>query len=187
MTYTVFCTASDYRTDIVIRDLLAGGFSPREISVLMADKSGNSSPPAPVPPAQSNGNDTNGNGTNDHAPSNGKAPKGKAAPGGWTAGIGALAIPGIGPYIAAGPLLTALSDAAISGSFGGLTGTLTGLGIAESEAMKYDAKVKAGVTLIAVGSETASESQRARDIFVLAGAMDITTARAAAGASLDRA
>src|SRR5689334_6012118 len=71
---------------------------------------------------------------------------------GWLAGIGALAIPGVGPFIAAGPIMAALGGAAIGGTVGGLTGALIGLGIPEFEAKKYEGKIRAGNVLISVHS-----------------------------------
>ena len=67
---------------------------------------------------------------------------------GWIAGIGALAIPGIGPFIAAGPIMAALSGAAVGAAVGGIAGGLIGLGIPEIEAKRYEGKVKAGNILV---------------------------------------
>src|SRR5436853_6507654 len=69
---------------------------------------------------------------------------------GLLAGIGALAIPGLGPFIAAGPIMAALSGAAAGATAGGLTGALVGLGIPEYEAKQYESKVKGGNILISV-------------------------------------
>src|ERR1700704_4706278 len=69
---------------------------------------------------------------------------------GLLAGIGALAIPGVGPFIAAGPIMAALSGAAIGGTTGGIVGGLIGLGIPEIEAKRYEGKLKSGNYLIAV-------------------------------------
>lgn len=63
---------------------------------------------------------------------------------GWLAGIGALAIPGIGPFIAAGPIMAALGGAAVGTAAGGIVGALVGLGIPEFEAKRYDAKIREG-------------------------------------------
>ena len=68
--------------------------------------------------------------------------------GGWLAGIGALAIPGVGPLIAAGPILAALSGAAVGGAVGGLAGALVGIGIPEYEAKRYEGRIKSGNILI---------------------------------------
>jgi len=148
-----------------MRDLRTAGFSGDDISVLMADKAG----------------------TRDFAHEhNTKAPEGAATGAGtgavvggalgWLAGIGALAIPGVGPLIAAGPIMAALSGAALGGTVGGLTGALVGMGIPEFEAKRYEGKVKSGSSLISVHSEDSDETERAKDIFKRAGAQDITTA-----------
>ena len=165
MSKSVFCTATASQTDNIVLNLKAAGFSSNDISVLMADKSG----------------------TKDFAHEhNTKAPEGTAAGAGtgavlggalgWLAGIGALAIPGIGPFIAAGPIMAALSGAALGGTVGGLTGALIGMGIPEFEARKYEGKVKSGSSLISVHSDDSDETKRAKDIFEQGGAKDITTA-----------
>jgi hypothetical protein len=84
---------------------------------------------------------------------------------GLLAGIGALAIPGLGPFIAAGPTIAALSGGAIGAGVGGLTGALVGLGIPEYEAKRYEGKVKEGGILISVHSESNDETHRAKVIF----------------------
>jgi len=95
---------------------------------------------------------------------------------GWLAGIGALAIPGIGPLVAAGPLAAALSGAAVGGTVGGITGALVGLGMPEYEAKRYEGKVKDGNILISVHAEGSDEIDRAKKIFERSGAEDISTA-----------
>jgi uncharacterized membrane protein len=94
---------------------------------------------------------------------------------GWVAGIGALAIPGVGPFIAAGPIVAALSGAAVGAAVGGIAGGLIGLGIPELEAKRYEGKVKAGNLLISVHTENSDEVKRAKQIFENAGAQDICT------------
>jgi uncharacterized protein (TIGR02271 family) len=94
---------------------------------------------------------------------------------GLLAGIGALAIPGLGPFIAAGPIMAALSGGAIGAGVGGLAGALVGLGIPEYEAKRYEGKVKEGGILISVHSENNDETNRAKGIFKEAGAHDIST------------
>jgi hypothetical protein len=94
---------------------------------------------------------------------------------GWVAGIGALAIPGVGPFIAAGPIIAALSGAAIGATVGGITGGLIGLGIPELEAKRYEGKIKEGNILLSVHTENSEEVARAKDIFTKAGALDICT------------
>src|ERR1700686_4777154 len=64
---------------------------------------------------------------------------------GWLTGIGALAIPGLGPFIAAGPIMAALAGAGVGGAVGGLTGALVGMGIPEYEAKRYEGRVTKGV------------------------------------------
>jgi hypothetical protein len=94
---------------------------------------------------------------------------------GLLAGIGALAIPGLGPFIAAGPIIAALSGGAIGAGVGGLTGALVGLGIPEYEAKRYEGKVKEGSILISVHSESNDETNSAKDIFLEEGAHDISS------------
>ncbi len=94
---------------------------------------------------------------------------------GWIAGIGALAIPGVGPFIAAGPIIAALSGAAIGATVGGFTGALIGMGIPEFEAKRYEGKLQAGNTLISVHTESSNEITRAEEIFTHAGAVDVCT------------
>src|SRR6266436_2341861 len=114
-----------------------------------------------------------------------KAPEGAttgAATGGATggvigllAGIGALAIPGVGPFIAAGPIMAALSGAAGGAATGGVVGGLIGLGIPEIEAKRYEEKLKKGNYLIAVHTDESEDVDRAKHIFKTAGAEDIST------------
>src|SRR5437660_580672 len=122
MSRAVFCIASIPQADAIIRNLQAAGFSGNDISVLTADKEG----------------------TRDFAHEhNTKAPEGATAGGGtgaavggvlgWLAGIGTLAIPGLGPFIAAGPIMAALSGAAVGGVVGGVAGALIGMGMPEFE------------------------------------------------------
>lgn len=94
---------------------------------------------------------------------------------GLLAGIGALAIPGLGPFIAAGPIMAALGGSAVGGSLGLLIGALVGYGIPEFEAKKYEAGLKAGNILISVHTESGEEVDRAKDIMKKAGAKDITS------------
>ena len=94
---------------------------------------------------------------------------------GWIAGIGALAIPGAGPFIAAGPIVAALSGAAIGATVGGITGGLIGMGIPELEAKRYEGKLNDGNILISVHTESSDEIARAKAIFANAGAEDICT------------
>jgi hypothetical protein len=94
---------------------------------------------------------------------------------GLLAGIGALAIPGLGPFIAAGPIMAALSGGAIGAGVGGLTGALVGLGIPEYEAKRYEGKVKEGGILISVHCESNQDTNRAKNTFKEEGAHDISS------------
>jgi hypothetical protein len=163
MAQAVFCLAKTEAQAITIVDQLkAAGFSSNDISVLFPDKTG----------------------TKDFAhEQHTKAPEGAATGAGaggvlggglgWLVGIGALAIPGLGPFIAAGPIMAALGGAAAGAALGGLTGALVGLGIPEYEAKRYEGKIKEGNILISVHTEDRDERARARRIFELAGAEDI--------------
>jgi hypothetical protein len=164
MAKAVFCIA---RSEAVAKDiaekLKALGFSASDVSVLFPDQTG----------------------TRDFAyEQNTKAPEGATAGGivgasaggllGWLAGLGTLAIPGIGPFIAAGPLMAALAGVAIGGTTGGLIGALVGMGIPEYEAKRYEGKLREGGILISVHAEDAKARARAKDVFELAGAEDIS-------------
>jgi hypothetical protein len=100
---------------------------------------------------------------------------------GWLVGIGALAIPGLGPFIAAGPIMAALAGAGVGGAVGGLTGALIGMGIPEYEAKRYEGRVKDGGILLSVHSDTSDEVKRAKAILERTGAQDISTTGEAAG------
>jgi len=93
---------------------------------------------------------------------------------GWLVGIGALAIPGVGPFIAAGPIMAALSGVAAGAMVGGLAGTLVGLGIPELEAKRYEGKVNDGNILLSVHTESSAQIDRAKEILKQAGAEDIS-------------
>lgn len=160
---SVFCiTTSRDQAERIVDQLKAANFSNNDISVLFPDKGT----------------------TRDFAhEKNTKAPEGAvtgAGTGGviggalgWIVGIGALAIPGVGPFIAAGPIMAALGGAAIGAAAGGIAGGLIGLGIPELEAKRYEGKVKAGNLLLSVHTENSEEITRAKDIFKQAGAQDI--------------
>lgn len=162
---SVFCIATSRgQGDQIVDRLKTANFSNNDISVLFPDKGT----------------------TRDFAhEKNTKAPEGAVAGAGtggviggalgWIVGIGALAIPGVGPFIAAGPIMAALSGAAIGAAAGGIAGGLIGLGIPELEAKRYEGKVKAGNLLISVHTEDAGDIARAKDIFSQAGAQDICT------------
>lgn len=163
---SVFCLARDEeQASRIVDELKNTGFSNNDISVLLPDKSG----------------------TKDFAHKKStKAPEGAvtgAGTGGvlggvlgWLAGIGSLAIPGVGPFIAAGPIMAALSGAAIGAAAGGIVGTLVGMGIPEYEAKRYESKIREGRILISVHSESSDETKRAKQIFERANAEDIASA-----------
>lgn len=94
---------------------------------------------------------------------------------GLLAGIGALAIPGLGPFIAAGPLMAALSGAAAGAAVGGVAGALIGMGIPEIEAKKYEGKLRGGNILIAAHVDNSEEEARAEEVFRREGAHDISS------------
>lgn len=96
---------------------------------------------------------------------------------GLLAGIGTLAIPGLGPFIAAGPIMAALSGSAVGGSIGLLIGTLIGSGIPEYEAKKYEAGLKEGNILISVHTDNDEELKSANEIMKKEGAKDISSTR----------
>ena len=155
---------SHSQAERLVEELQAAGFPASEISVLLPDSEGK--------------HDIG------HVKAT-KAPEGAttgATAGGVTggvlgllAGIGALAIPGVGPFIAAGPLMAALSGAAIGAGTGGLVGGLVGMGIPEIEARRYENKLKSGNYLIAVAVADGDEKGRAKEIFKNVGAEDIST------------
>jgi hypothetical protein len=161
----VLCIAkSEQQADKIVTDLRGAGFPDGDISVLLPDKKG----------------------TRDFAHEKGtKMPEGAAtgaATGsvvggtlGLLAGIGALAIPGVGPLIAAGPIMAALSGAAAGAAAGGLTGALVGLGIPEYEAKQYESKVKGGNLLISVHTDDSAQRSRAKEIFTQDKAEDIAS------------
>jgi hypothetical protein len=93
---------------------------------------------------------------------------------GWMVGIGALAIPGLGPFIAAGPLMAALAGMAGGAAVGGIGGALVGMGIPEYEAKRYEGKLKDGHILMSVHTEDGNQRERAKKIFEAAGAEDIS-------------
>jgi len=93
---------------------------------------------------------------------------------GWLAGIGAVSLPGIGPLIAAGPIMAALSGAAVGGAAGGLIGTLIGLGIPEYEARQYEGKLRDGNILLSVHTEDNDKAKEVANILKAGGVQDVT-------------
>ena len=100
---------------------------------------------------------------------------------GWLAGIGALAIPGLGPFIAAGPIMAALAGIGVGGAVGGVTGALVGMGIPEYEAKRYEGRVKDGGILLSVHSDNSEWTKRAKQILEQTGAQDISSTGEASG------
>lgn len=107
---------------------------------------------------------------------------------GWLAGIGALAIPGIGPFIAAGPLMGLLGGIGVGTAIGGLTGALIGLGIPEYEAKRYEGRIRHGSILLSVHCDDSDWARRAKKLLGETGAEDVAAAGEAAAdfASSDR-
>jgi hypothetical protein len=125
-------------------------------------------------------------GTKDFAHAKGtKAPEGATAGAGtgavvggalgWLAGIGALAIPGVGPFIAAGPSMGALAGVGVGGAVGGIAGALIGMGIPEYEAKRYEGRIKNGGILLSVHSDDSSWTKRAKQILEATGAQDVSS------------
>jgi hypothetical protein len=162
----VFGIYSTYRmVENAVDELREGGFRNTDISVLFPQNVG----------------------TKDFAHEKGtKAPEGAttgASTGavvggtlGWLAGIGALAIPGLGPFMAAGPLMAALAGVGVGGAVGGVTGALIGMGIPEYEAKRYEGRVKKGGILLSVHSDNSNWTHKAKDILERTGAEDIASA-----------
>ena len=170
MAKAVFCIAkNEVQAEAIVNRLKAAGFSSNEISVLFPDQAG----------------------TRDFAhEQHTKAPEGAAMGAGtggvlggalgWLVGIGTLAIPGLGPFIAAGPIMAALSGAAAGAALGGLTGALIGMGIPEYEAKQYEGKLREGNILISVHADDSGEAARIREIMTEEKADNISTGSEAA-------
>jgi len=99
---------------------------------------------------------------------------------GWLLGIGALAIPGLGPFIAAGPIMAAMAGAGVGGAVGGITGALIGMGIPEYEAKRYEGRVKDGGILLSVHTDSSDWIKRAKEVLKRTGAQDISSTGEAA-------
>lgn len=165
MAYSVYCIAnSDAQAVRIANRLRKSGFSASDISVLAPDR---------------NGVRELGHQNTTKAPEGATTGAGSGAilggALGWLAGIGALAIPGVGPLIAAGPILAALSGAAIGGTMGGLTGALVGAGIPEFEAQQFEGRLREGNILISVHAEDSDEASRIREVLTEEKAENITT------------
>src|SRR6187549_3186698 len=164
MAKAVFCIVNATQAASVVDRLKAAAFSNRDISVLMPDRGG----------------------TKDFAVDNStKAPEGAATGAGtgavlggglgWLAGIGALAIPGLGPFIAAGPIMAALAGATVGGTLGGLSGALIGMGIPEYEAKRFEGRVKNGGILLSVHCDDSAWTKKAKEILERTGAEDVSS------------
>ena len=94
---------------------------------------------------------------------------------GLLAGIGALAIPGVGPFIAAGPIMGALAGIGVGGAVGGIVGALIGMGIPEYEAKRYEGRIKEGGVLLSAHCDTSEQINRAKDVLKNSGAEDISS------------
>jgi hypothetical protein len=148
-------------TDVLIH----GGFAPASISILLPETLGANS----LATSKST-----------------KAPEGTATGAttgavvggalGLLVGIGALAIPGLGPFIAAGPLVATLAGVGVGGAVGGVTGALIGLGIPEYEAKVYERRLQKGGILLSIHCDTSSEITRAKELLKGTGAEDISSA-----------
>jgi hypothetical protein len=155
---------SSAQAELAVDRILAAGFSNNDISVLLPD-------------SQSSKEFAHEKNT--------KAPEGTAtgvtAGGvvggtlGLLAGIGALAIPGVGPLIAAGPIMGALAGLGVGGAVGGLIGALVGMGIPEYEAKRYEGRVKDGGVLLSVHCNTSDEISSAKELLKDTGAEDIAS------------
>jgi hypothetical protein len=156
---------SSAQAERAVDRIIASGFSNNDISVLLPD-------------SQSSKEFAHEKNT--------KAPEGTAAGVttggivggtlGLLAGIGTLAIPGIGPFIAAGPIMASLAGLGVGGAVGGLIGALVGMGIPEYEAKRYEGRVKDGGVLLSVHCDTSAEISRAKDLLKETGAEDISSA-----------
>ena len=155
---------SSERAESAVDTLIAAGFQSADISVLLADTAS----------------------TKEFAHTKEtKAPEGATAgvtTGGVVggalgvlAGIGALAIPGVGPLIAAGPIMAGLAGLGVGGAVGGLVGGLVGMGIPEYEAKRYEGRVKDGGTLLSVHCDTSAQIDRAKELLKSSGAEDIAS------------
>jgi hypothetical protein len=94
---------------------------------------------------------------------------------GWLAGVGTLAIPGVGPFLAAGPIMAALAGAGAGGAAGGLVGGLVGAGIPEYEAKRYEGRIKKGGILVSVHCDNSEWTRKAKDILERTGASDVSS------------
>jgi len=94
---------------------------------------------------------------------------------GWLVGIGALAIPGVGPFVAAGPIMAALAGLGAGSVLGGLAGALAGLGVPEYEAKRYEGRIRSGAALLSIHCGDRVTVSRAKEMLVHTGAEDISS------------
>jgi hypothetical protein len=152
------------QVSLAIDRMLAAGFRNEDISVLLPDNLG----------------------TKDFAhEKHTKAPEGTttgATAGGaiggtigLLAGVGALAIPGLGPFIAAGPIMAALAGIGVGGTVGGIIGALVGMGVPEYEAKRYEGRIKAGGVLMSVHCDNSDWVDKAKEFMKSTGAEDISS------------
>jgi uncharacterized membrane protein len=163
MKKAVMCIAQTFaKAESIVSKLKAVSFSDNDISVVFPNK-------------KSTKNFANNHSTRSPVAAGDVAGAGSVLGGsvGLIAGIAALAIPGLGPFVAAGPLLGALSGAAAGAAVGGIAGGLMGMGISETEAKHYEKKLTEGNILISVHAESTDQRQVARDLFEEAHAEDI--------------
>jgi hypothetical protein len=159
--FGVYLTRSDVESAVTA--FKSAGFSSSDISVLLPEHSGKelvteNSTKAPEGAALGVGS--------------GAAVGGAL---GWLVGVGALAIPGIGPVIAAGPIVAALAGIGVGGALGGFAGCLIGVGISESEAQRYEGRLLKGGILVAVHCETFNEIKRAKELMKGTRAEDVAS------------
>lgn len=165
--FGIYQTYAD--VEYAVNALRSEGFRNTDVSVLFPDNQG----------------------TKDFAvEKNTKAPEGTAAGAttgvviggvlGWLVGIGALAIPGVGPFIAAGPIVAALAGVGVGGAVGGIAGALIGMGIPEYEAKRYEGRIKDGGILVSVHCDDRSWTAKAKEILERTGAQDVASAGEAA-------
>jgi len=94
---------------------------------------------------------------------------------GWLVGLGAIAIPGVGPFIAAGPIMAALAGVGVGGAVGGITGALVGMGIPEYEAKRYEGRIRKGGYLVSVHCDDSNWTSKAKTILENTGAEDVSS------------
>jgi hypothetical protein len=94
---------------------------------------------------------------------------------GLLAGVGLLAIPGLGPFIAAGPIMAGLAGLGVGGAVGGITGALIGMGIPEFEAKRYEGRLQKGGILLSVHCDTSDQVKRAKEIVERTGGEDVSS------------